>query len=237
MPPDAVYERQVETAVTLAFLWAGFAGSHLVLSSARLRPLLVARLGLRSFLGLYSLLAFAFFVPLVWIFFANRHAGPLLWITLGPPAVARALNHGLMAAALVLLVSSLLPGSAAPSAMQATGPSTVRGITRITRHPLFMALACFGLAHLLVNGNLADVAFFGGFPLFSWVGARHQDERLTRERDGYGDVVRASSVLPFAAIAAGRQRLVPGELSVGVVAVGLALTVVLRVYHRALFGP
>ena len=58
----------------------------MVLSSLRIRRGLVARLGAGPFLGLYSLVAFAFFVPLVWTYFAHKHAGPLLWsIPIGTP--------------------------------------------------------------------------------------------------------------------------------------------------------
>jgi uncharacterized membrane protein len=223
----------------LALLWAGFAGSHMLLSSARLRPRLHARLGEQGFRGLYSLIAFATLVPLVWVYWGNRHAGPLLWTTIGPPEVARVINHVLMALALVLLASSFLPASAAPSAMQAQpeGIARVRGITRITRHPTLVAIALFGMAHLLVNGSLGDVVFFGGFPLYTWIGARHQDQRLARDRPGYRTVVANTSIVPFAAILTGRQSLVARELPLPGIVAGLVLAIVLRVFHSPLFGP
>jgi uncharacterized membrane protein len=229
----------MQAAFSLALLWATFAGSHMILSSARLRPRLRARLGEQGFRGLYSLIALAIFVPLVGVYWGNRHAGPLLWTTIGPPAVATALNHVLMALALVLLASSLLPASAAPSAMQAQpeGIARVRGMTRITRHPTLVAFALFGIAHLLVNGNLADVVFFGGFPLFTWIGARHQDERMARDRPGYRNVIAHTSIVPFGAILAGRQSLVPRELPLPGIVVGLGLATVLRIFHSTLFGP
>jgi uncharacterized membrane protein len=226
----------VEVAALLAVLWVAFAGSHLALSSARLRPVLVERLGLGPFLGVYSAVALGLFVPLVAIYFRHPHAGPVLWLTVGPPALARALNHVLMAVALALLVAALLPGSAAPSSMGPRGPAVARGVLRITRHPLFASLAVFGLAHLLVNGALAGVVFFGGFPLYAWIGARHQDRRLARERPEYARLVRDTSFVPFAAIVAGRQRLAPGELPWGAIGGGLVLTVVLRHWHASLFG-
>lgn len=221
----------------LALFWFAFAGGHLVLSSAPVRPGLRARLGAQAFKGLYALVALGTFVPLVWIFATHRHAGPVLWPTLGPPALARRLAYVLMAVAMVLLVAAVLPGSAAPSSMGARDAVQARGMTRITRHPLFMALALFGIAHLLVNGRLGDVVFFAGFPLFAWVGARHQDARLARERTGYASFVAETSLVPFAAIAAGRQKLVVSELPSAAIVAGLVLTVVLRYWHGALFGP
>lgn len=223
----------------IALLWAGFAGAHLYLSGDDVRPRLVARLGLDAFRGVYSLVVLVWFGWLVWYWWHHRHSGPLLWTTLGPPAVARALNHVLMFAAFALLVPSVLPASAAPSLTIAHGhdASVVSGVLRITRHPLLVALALFGVAHLLVNGALGDVLFFAGFPLFVWIGTRHQDARLARDRAGYRDLVARTSTLPFAAIVAGRQRLVPAELPWGAIAAGLVLAAVVRYWHGTLFGP
>jgi uncharacterized membrane protein len=223
--------------VLVGVLWAAFAGTHVWLSSQRTREALIARVGPGGFQGLYSVVALATFVPLVWVYARHKHAGPLLWTTIGPPELARALNHVLMAAAMVLLVASLLPSSMPPSAMTARGPATVRGMIRITRHPMLMAFTVFALAHLLVNGNLVDVVFFGGFAIFAWIGARHQDTRKIREVPGYAAVVATTSIFPFAAIAMGRQRLVARELPIGALAAGLVLTVVIRWYHHTLFGP
>lgn len=229
----------MSVAICLALLWAAFAGSHLVLSSTRMRPVLRARLGEQGFRGVYSLVALATFVPLVWVFAMHKHAGPLLWMTLGPPEIARALNHVVMAIALILLASSLLPANAAPSAMQSlpAGIARVRGVTRITRHPTLMAFALFGVAHLLVNGNLGDVVFFAGFPIFGWIGAHHQDARMAHERAGYRNVIAHTSIVPFAAVVTGRQSLIVRELPVAGVAAGLVLAVVLRTFHPVLFGP
>ena len=66
-------------------LWLLFAATHMGLSSLRVRPRLVAALGPGPFAGLYSLLALAIFIPLVWVYLNDRHAGPLLWaLPIGP---------------------------------------------------------------------------------------------------------------------------------------------------------
>lgn len=221
----------------IGLLWLAFGGSHLLLSSAGLRARLHGLLGAQGFRGLYSLVALASFVPLVWVFAEHPRSGPLLWTRLGPPAVALWLNHLLMALCCVLVVAAVLPGSAAPSSLAAPqAPIGPRGILRITRHPLLVGFACFGLAHLLVNGALGDVLFFLGFPLFAWVGARHQDARLARQRPGYAALVAETSFVPFAAIVTGRQRLVVRELPLFAVAAGLLLFLVLRSWHDALFA-
>jgi uncharacterized membrane protein len=227
----------VAATVLIGALWAAFAGTHVWLSSERTRAALIARVGAQGFQGIYSVVALATFVPLVWIFATHKHAGPLLWTTIGSPAVARPLNYVLMTAALMLFVASLLPASTAPSAMQARGPAVAHGLLRITRHPMLAAFALFGIAHLLMNGTLGDVLFFAGFPIFAWIGARHQDARKLREVPGYDALVATTSIVPFAAIVAGRQRLIAHELPLAALAGGLALTLVLRTYHHTLLGP
>jgi uncharacterized membrane protein len=228
----------VGAALTIAALWIVFGLTHVVLSSSTLRPRLVERLGAQGFQGVYSLAVIASFVPLVWVFATHKHAGPLLWTTIGPPDVARALNFALNAIAFALLVCSLVPSSAAPSSLAAPGAAMQpHGVTRITRHPMLAAFGCWGVAHLLMNGSLGDVFFFGGFPIWVWLGSRHQDARLSASKPGYTDFAARTSLIPFAAILTGRQRLAVGELPFASIAAGLALAVALRWWHGTLFGP
>ena len=95
--------------------WSLFGGSHIALSSSRLRPQLVARLGERPFQGLYSLVAFATLVPLFGYYFRHKHAGPQLWRTFGPYLLARDLNLIFMALAFVLLISGLVSRPPTPT--------------------------------------------------------------------------------------------------------------------------
>jgi uncharacterized membrane protein len=228
----------VGATLAIAGLWLAFAGAHVVLSSATVRPRLVARLGMQAFQGLYSLAMIALFVPLVWVFAENKHAGPLVWTTIGPPAVARALAWTLNVSAFALLVCALVPTSAAPSSIGAADRRPrAHGILRITRHPLLAGFACWGIAHLLVNGHLGDIVFFGGFPVWVWIGARHQDARLARDRPGYVEFARETSLVPFAAIVAGKQRLVADEMPWASLATGVVAALALRHWHGSLFGP
>lgn len=219
-------------AATLAIvlLWSGFAATHLGLSSLRIRQSLIARLGQTAFLGVYSLLAFAFFIPLVWTYFTHKHAGPWLWILPRGPALL-ALMYGGMMLAFVLLVASLArpsPASVVP------GDVEPRGIYRITRHPLFMAFVVFGLLHLLPNGSTADVAFFGGFVLFPLIGAWHQDQRkLVIGPAGYRQFHSATAMLPFSGPEARRG---VRELSPLVVGLGIAAAFIVRHFHARWFG-
>jgi uncharacterized membrane protein len=212
-------------ATEIALLWAAFAATHLGLASARVEPALRARLGERAFLGAYSLVALALFVPLLRLYFANPHAGPWLWaIAVDPPL--RAALYGAMAFALVLVAASLLrpsPASVAP------GKAEVAGAYRITRHPLVLGLALLFALHLIPNASAADVAFFGGFVAFALAGAWHQDARKLRASSpGFAEFHARTPFLPFTRAGAlrGLREIPPAAW-----ALGLALAAFARWWH------
>ncbi len=216
----------------IAALWLAFAATHVGLSSLRVRPRLVERLGEGPFLGLYSLVAFATFVPLVWIYVQNRHAGPLLWSFVAGPALGWAI-YVLMGAAFVLMTVGL----AQPSPVVVGGPGdvTVRGVHRLTRHPFFMGVGLFGALHLALLPAVfaSDAVFFAGFPLFTLLGSAHQDRRkLATAGAGFQAWHAATPFLPFT----GRETLRGlRELPPLGVAIGVALTIGLRWLHAPLF--
>lgn len=213
----------------ITLLWLGFSGSHLALSSLAVRRRLVAWMGEWRFRGLYSLVAFAFFIPLVGTYFDHKHAGAVLW-SLPHDALLEGVLYAGMTFALVLAVGGFVrpsPGFVVP------GDPTPRGALRITRHPLMMGIALFGLMHLLPNGSTADVAFFGGLAAFALIGAAHQDRRKLATVPGFREFYEATSFFPFRGpnSAQGLRELLPGAAGIGVL-----LTVVVRHFHAAWFG-
>jgi len=217
-------------AATIVFGWLAFAVTHMGLSSAPVRTRLTARLGERGFLGLYSLVALGIFVPLVWFYFAHKHQGAFLWY-LGSSPVLRWIMYGGMALALSLLVAGLIRPS--PAAI-APGKAEVAGAYHITRHPVFMAVGIYGLLHLLVaRVNATELAFFAGFPLFAWVGCRHQDRRKLASGDAKFRRFHDETVF-FPFTGAGALR---GLREIGLpLVVGTVLAIGLRVFHPRLFG-
>jgi uncharacterized membrane protein len=220
----------MDPVLGIVLLWLAFTATHIGLSSARVRPRLVAALGNVGFLGLYSALALAIFVPLIRLYFGSKHAGAALWVIPRGPGLTWAVYLG-MGVAFVLLASSFLqpsPAGMAPASM------TPHGVQRITRHPLVMAFVVFALVHLLPNGWASDVAFFGGFVAFAVTGAAHQDRRkIDSGPAGYAEFVKQTPFVPFT----GRETLRGlRELSPLAVVVGLAAAVAIRFFHSSWFG-
>jgi uncharacterized membrane protein len=226
----------MDPAIQVLFWWVAFAGTHTLLSHPPVRSRLVGRMGERPFQGAYSLVAFATFVPLVWTFFAHRasHAMPL-------PALVKipgvwSVTMLLMVVAVELIVLGFSRPNPISSLMPQTG-SGAAGVLRITRHPAFMGVAIFGLAHLLVNHAAIDRAFFGGGAFYALLGSAHQD---WRKRLAASEETRRffaeTSYWPFAAIVAGRNRFEPAELSRVAIAAGIVLYATIFVYHHRIFG-
>jgi len=208
-----------ELALAAAFLLL----THFGLSSTPLRQVLVDRIGEGPYRGLYSLIAV---VALAWLILAYGAAPHVpLW------AWAPWQNYVplvIMPVALLLVVGGLTVRN--PTAVGQDDAlqedEAVRGLLRITRHPFLWGAGLWGLAHLVPNGDLASMIFFGTLATLGILGAALIDAK----RRGLGGAdwrrfERASSFIPFAAIAAGRQSL--GRAAAEFGAVRLLVVVVL----------
>ena len=220
----------MDSVTQIAGLWTLFALTHIGLSSLRVRARLVSVLGDGPFLGLYSLVALAIFIPLVWIYMDHRHEGPLLWALSISPALLWAL-YIVMGVAWVLVVAGGAQPS--PASLGASGPGRVHGVSRLTRHPVFMGVGIFGALHLVPLGIASDVAFFAGFPIFALLGCYHQDRRkLASGDEAFRDYYQKTPFLPFA----GRETWSGlRELSPIIYGGGIALTIGLRLLHGPMF--
>jgi len=222
------------TSLEIALLWLAFGASHIALSSNAWRPAIVARSGERAFQALYSLVALAIFVPLVALYLDHRHTGGWLWsVTLTPGSLW--LVYAVTTVGVLLLVAGFV--SPSPTAMNAgRGPVDVRGVHRITRHPVVMGFGWIGLSHLILNASVTDVAFWAGFPLFAIAGARHQELRMRATRGPeFAAYLDATPFLPFTGRGALRGL---AELPPWVWALGIGLAAGLRWLHGPLLrGP
>lgn len=132
----------------MTYLVAGlllFLGMHsIAIIAPAWRDSIAARLGDAPWKALYALVSVIGFVMLVHGYGLAR-AEPTVLYT--PPVWMRHLAALLMLPVFPLLLATYLPGR----------------IKAAVKHPMLTATKAWALAHLLVNGNLADVLLFGGF--------------------------------------------------------------------------
>jgi uncharacterized membrane protein len=220
--------------IELLFAAALLLATHYGISSTPLRAALVARIGERPYLVLYSLLSLG---VLIWLIFAWQRAP---FIELWPTAAWSAwLPLVVMPFALLLLVcgvSALNPTAVgSPDTLDQAEPA--RGILRVTRHPFMWGVALWALAHVVPNGDAAAVVLFGTFAILALLGTLLIDHKFRARRGAQWQRFAAmTSNLPFAAILAGRQHFAPAEIGWRRVGVALALYVFLLALHPWLFG-
>jgi uncharacterized membrane protein len=208
-----------------------FAVTHIGMSHDPFRARLVEKLGPKGFQVVYSLVSLVTFGVAVFVFADNRKAGPVLWTL---PGWLYPIVYLLMLFAFLLLVLSMRDRS---PAMMIGGKMVPEGVLRITRHPMNMALACFALAHMIANGSLGDVAFFGSIFVVGFFGSYHQDQRKVREKgEDYVAFQRQTGVLPFAAVVQGKIGLAAKDLRVPFVIFAVLAFVAALVVHEDLFG-
>lgn len=222
-------------AVGLIALWAVlFLAGHFILSADSVRGAVAGAVGEQPFRGIYSLVALGTFIPLVYVFAHHKHAGPMLWY-LRAIAPVRGLTGLLMLIALILFAASLITPN--PGALGAPDNMAPRGVLKLTRHPSFVAFTIFGFAHLLMNGWLGDIVFFGTFPVLGIFGGIHQDRRKLRSMgERYRRFVEETSFLPGGALLSGRQHLGWAQVPWLAIGAGVALTAILIAIHPWAFG-
>jgi uncharacterized membrane protein len=231
------FTKQMATAIPksiwpIAGLWATFAGTHVVLSHPPVRAKLVEDLGPAKFQGVYSAVAFASLGPLVYLHARRAGTGPLVH-TMGNSKVMRVVAGGIKTLGALTFTQAVIT----PSPLGMPGVSAEeepKGLLRITRHPLFMAFALWGLGNVLVRGALADVVFWGGFPTFWVLGSMHQDFR--KKQTLSKEFFDKTSLLPFKAIIEGRNSFTAAmqEMSLPGAAAGVGLAAALYLAPRFL---
>ena len=119
-----------------------------------------ARMGELPWKGLYSLASILGLALIVWGYGLARQQPVVLW---NPPVGMRHAASLLTLIAFVLLAAAYVPRNVFKAKLH---------------HPMVLGVKVWALAHLLSNGNLADVVLFGGFLLWAVL-----DFRAARQRD------------------------------------------------------
>jgi uncharacterized membrane protein len=144
-----------------------FLGTHSIrIVADGWRAARIARLGLNRWKGLYSLASALGLGLIVWGYGLARAEPVALW---APPGWTRHLAALLTLPAFILIAAAYLPGNRIKPAVG---------------HPMVAGVKVWAVAHLLSNGNLADVLLFGAF--LAWAVL---DFRSARQRDRAAGVV------------------------------------------------
>jgi uncharacterized membrane protein len=138
----------------MATLLAGlviFLGIHsLSVVNRDARDRFAARLGEKPWKGLYSVVSLVGFALIIIGYGVARSQPVVLY---QPPLWTRHIALVLMVPVFVLIIASNV--------------NTNGVIKRATKHPMLLATKIWALAHLISNGNLADVLLFGSFLIWA----------------------------------------------------------------------
>jgi uncharacterized membrane protein len=219
----------VTLLIVAALIWLGI---HFGIAGTRLRDAIVTRIGEGAFRGLFSLLTILAIVFLAWSWSAASTTP--LWYASG---WLRWVLVAVMLVAFVLFVASVSQRNPTMVGGEAAMAQPSTGIQRVTRHPQLWSYALWAAVHIVGAGDSAAIVFFGTFLVTALAGMPSIDAKLARRDPPKWQVLAtATSIVPFAAIAQGRNRFVPGEIGWLPLLIGVvAWAVVLRL-HPWLFG-
>ena len=199
-------------ALLIVILGVGlFVGVHLVPMVPRWRAALVGRLGEGGYKGGFAALAGVGLIGAIVAYRFTSHVP--LWS--GPPSLRIVTAVPMLAAVLLF-----------------AGAKGVPWFKRVARHPMLGGIGLLGVAHLLVNGDVAGVILFGGLAVFGFAW-----QPLTDRRDAevdpmaWAETRRTTSFWPFAKWRAGSAPVTLRPLIIGAI-VYLALILL----HPWLFG-
>ncbi len=136
------------------------------------RGQMVARMGAMPWKGLVSVVSLIGFVLMVMGYAAARQSPIVIWT---PPFWLSHLVSLVMLAAFILLIAAYIPRN---------------GIKARLGHPMVISVKIWALAHLLVNGTVADLLLFGALLIWAVMSFR-----AARQRDRREGAVRAKGEL------------------------------------------
>ncbi|KAG2490010.1 hypothetical protein HYH03_011475 [Edaphochlamys debaryana] len=190
---------------TMALILLVFAIAHSGL--AGLRPYGEKVIGARAYRVIFALVSLPLALVSIVYFINHRYDGVALWDVRDVPGV-----HSLVWIVNFISFYFLYPSTFNILEVAAVDEPKLHlwetGIMRITRHPQMVGQGLWCAAHTLWVGSSVMLVASAGLMAHHLFGCWHGDRRLKAK---YGDAFEAvkarTSVLPFAAIADGRQQL------------------------------
>jgi uncharacterized membrane protein len=224
----------MELCAVLSLLLAAifFAGIHLGVAGTTIRDRAIAALGQSGYRVAFSI---ATVVGLAWLVMAyNRAPYVITWGMLEwwkPFAII------LMLPASLLVVIGLTTPNPTALAQENRLAQPPQGIVRVTRHPFLTGVGLWALVHLIGSGDVASLVFFAVWAVVALAGTVSIDRKRRRLLSAAWEPFAArTSIVPFAAIAAGRNRFRPGEIGAWRWGAAVVLYVLMLVGHADVIG-
>jgi len=152
-----------------------FLAIHLGIAGSRLRDRIIGSTGPKIYRASFSI---ASVIGLVWLISAYVRApylstwGMLEWWK--PVAIV------LMLPAVLFVVIGLATPDPTAVGQESMVSQPPRGIVRITRHPFLIGVALWAIVHLIGNGDLASLVFFGTLAIVALAGTASIDAKRRR---------------------------------------------------------
>ena len=182
-----------------------FAVAHSGLAALRSRG--EKLLGARGYRVLFALVSLPLAVLLIVYFFNHRYDGLQLWQFQGVPGM-QTLVWILSAISFIFLYPATFNLLEIAAIQKPEVHLYETGIIRITRHPQMVGQIIWCVAHTLWLGTSFTLVTSVGLVLHHLFGVWHGDRRLlARYGEAFEQVKARTSVIPFLAIAQGRQSL------------------------------
>ena len=186
-----------------------FAGIHLGVAGTTWRDRAVAVLGEGAYRAVFSIASLA---GIIWLVMAYRHAPYVT--TWGVPVWWNPVAIMLMLPAFLLAVTGLTTSNPTIVGEEGRVARPPEGIVRVTRHPFLIGVGLWAVVHLIANGDLASFIFFGSLAVTALAGTVSIDAKRRRALGpAWLSFAAQTSIVPFAAIAAGRTRFKPDEIA------------------------
>ncbi len=216
--------------VLAAIVWIT---THSGIAGSPLRGLFVRWFGETGFRAAYSVVSFA---ALAFLIIAYRRAPVVpVWFT---PRGLRDFLVLVMLAAFVLFAGAVSRPNPTAVGGESAPPDPTRGMQRVTRHPMLWSFTLWAGVHMIALGAADGFLFFGSFLLTSIWGMNSIDAKLAQRNPAlFTELSRTTSILPFGAILAGRNRFVASEIGwIGPLTALVVWVAFLAFLHRFLFG-
>jgi len=221
----------------LALACAFFLAIHVMISASSLKGRIIEKIGGPAYYILFSLLSL---LGLIWMGLSfgvalNDSSNNIVFWSSGPYLrILGGIGNFLAFLLVVMGYTSASPTSL--GALWHMPDQPVRGVIRITRHPVLSGIATWALTHMICNGNLAAWIFFGTLFVLCALGANTIDrKRLTLMGEAYQKIKRRTSIVPFVAILEGRIQFEAGEIGVMRPLLAVSLFSVFLVLHELFF--